>query len=83
MLRAGPHDGGISKEEDLVYLCLLEKGNGRVELEYFKNTCQTLLDFHSALPFPVNIVMYLRGAEGRHSKHVLARGICVVFMEGC
>jgi len=27
-LRAGPPSGGISKTEDLVYIWLLEKGNG-------------------------------------------------------
>ena len=32
VLRAGPLGGGISKIEDLVYLWLLDKGNGRVEL---------------------------------------------------
>jgi len=33
-----------------------------------------LLDFKSALTFPVNIVMYLGGTEERHPRHVHAWG---------
>ena len=82
-MRAGPPGGVIPKTEDLIYLWLLEKGNGGFDLEYFKNIVQTLLDFKSALPSPVNIVMYLGGTEERHPIDVLARGACVVLIEGC
>ena len=72
----------MSKTENLIYLWLLEKLNGGVECEYFKDIFKALLVFKSALPSPVNIVMYLGGAEGRHPIHVLAMGACVVFMKG-
>ena len=74
--------GGVPKTEDLVYLWLLEKGNGGVELEYLKNTVWALLDFKRALPSPVNIMMYLGGAEERHPRYVSASGACVICMEG-
>ena len=47
-----------------------------------KNAVQSLLDFKSALPSLITIVMYLGGAEERHPRHVPARGAYVVFMEG-
>jgi hypothetical protein len=82
VLRAGPSGGGIPKKEDLVLFLLLKKGNGGVEFEYIKYSIQALLDFKSALPSSINIVLYLGEAEERHTGNVPARGTRVVFLEG-
>ena len=37
VVRAGPFGGGFPETKDLVYLRLLEKRNGWVQLEYFEN----------------------------------------------
>jgi hypothetical protein len=71
---------GIPNIEDLVKFMLLKKGNGEVELEYFKYSIHALLDFQSALPSPINTVLYLGGTEKRHTGNVLARGgMCALF----
>ncbi len=82
VLGAGPFGGGIPKIEDLVHFMLLKKGNGGVELEYLEYSIKELLDFKCTLPSSINIVLYLRGAEERHTGNVPARGTHVVFLEG-
>jgi len=42
---------------------------------------QSLLDVKSALPYPVDIVMYLGGADECHPRHVHAWRAYVVFLE--
>ena len=59
MASASLPSGCFPYTKDLVYLRLLEKIDGGVELEYSKNIFYSVLDLHSALPFPVDVVMYL------------------------
>jgi hypothetical protein len=51
--------------EHLVYLLLLEKGDGGVKAEESKYAIQTILDLHSALSIAICVVLdNVRGDEG-------------------
>ncbi len=80
-----PSGRGLPEAEEFIQLMLLKKGHGGVELESFKNSIDALLDFKSALPPPVNVLLHLGVAEESSAGKILTRraGVVLVSSRQC
>ncbi len=66
MATAVPPSRCFPYTEDSVNLQLMEKRDGRVELEISKDALEALLYIQSVLPFPEDIVVYLGRTDERY-----------------
>jgi hypothetical protein len=54
---ACPEVWGFPHIEHLIYLLLLDKGDGGVDTEESKDACQTIMDIHIAMPVVICVVL--------------------------
>jgi hypothetical protein len=76
---------GFPQAKHLVYLVLLEEGDGGVDFEETKDAGEAVLHLHGALPFAMGVLMEkARGEECSRGAfgYRWARGIRVLVREG-
>ena len=70
--------GGFPEAEHLIYLLLLEEGDGGVDPEYTKDTGEAVMHMHGALPVTIGVMLnQVRGDKGSRGA-IIAGGARVV-----